>query len=232
MWQHVLQRHVCCVQCTQHTCRFSNGSRHSAEKVLCTPSTVPAILDRSQPNFHRLSHMRGKCGMWIFTKITSLKPEIQPKRYFVLEVKCPLLVTDRNQTYIMCSACVERARCELSGKSFQLKPKSSRESTLLFNSCTINYWRNGNEHVSFVAHAWEVGRMNFKTNLLNGSRDTIDKVIRTPSKGPLIFNRSQLNLLHSCRIHENCEVIIFRTVPPIKAEIRPRRHTAVHVTFL
>ena len=160
-----------------------HGSRQSAEKVLYTPSTVPVILDRSQPNFHRLSRVRGKCGAWIFTKITALKPDIQPKRNIVLEVKCPLLVTDRNQTYIMSSACVERARCEFSGKSLQLKPKSSLDSTLLFNSRTINYWRIGSKHVSFVAHAWEVGSMNFHADLLNWNRDTVDKVLRTPSKG-------------------------------------------------
>lgn len=183
-------------------------------------------------NFHRLSRMRGKCGVWIFTKITALKSEIQSKRHFVLGVKCPLLVTDGNQTYIISSACVERARCEFSGKLLQLKPKSNRESTLLFNWRSINYWRIGSKPFSLGAHAWEVGSMNFQAVLLNGSRETFDKVLCTPSKVPLIINRSQLNLLHSYRMHEKCEVLIFRKVPPIKAEIRPKRHAAVHVTCL
>jgi len=74
--------------------------------------------------------------------------------------------------------------------------------------------------------------MNFQAVLLNGSRETFDKVLCTPSKVPLIINRSQLNLLHSYRMHEKCEVLIFRKVPPIKAEIRPKRHAAVHVTCL
>jgi hypothetical protein len=117
----------------------------------------PSFLADRNP-FHRLSRMRGKCGVWIFTKITALKPEIQRKRYFVFEVKCPLLVTDHNQTYIMCSACVERARCEFSGKSLQVKPKS----TSLSISRAINYWRIGSKTFSFLAHAWEVGSMNFR----------------------------------------------------------------------
>lgn len=58
--------------------------------------------------------------------------------------------------------------------------------------------------------------MNFQADLLNGSRDTVDKVLRTPNKGRLIINRSQLNLLHSYRMHEKCEMLIFRKVPPIK----------------
>jgi len=74
--------------------------------------------------------------------------------------------------------------------------------------------------------------MNFQADLLNGSRDTVDKVLRTPSKRPLTINRSQLNLLYSYRMHEKCEVLIFRKIPPIKTEIRLRRHTAVHVTCL
>ena len=41
------------------------------------------------------------------------------KRYFVLQVKCPSVLSNRNRTYIECSAHVQSARFEFSGKSVE-----------------------------------------------------------------------------------------------------------------
>ena len=48
-----------------------------------------------------------------------MEAEIQPKRYFVIQVNCPYLVTNHNETFTVCSACVENGRYEFSGKSLQ-----------------------------------------------------------------------------------------------------------------
>ena len=48
---------------------------------------------------------------------------IQPKRYCVLQVMCPYLLTHCNQTNNVCGARVENARYEVSGKSLQWKRK-------------------------------------------------------------------------------------------------------------
>ena len=42
-----------------------------------------------------------------------------------------LFIIDRTQNYIPCSACVENARCEVSGKSFQWKMRYGRKRTFI-----------------------------------------------------------------------------------------------------
>jgi len=51
--------------------------------------------------------------------IHGIEGEIQWRKYFVLRVKCPSLLTDRNQTYTNCSACAENGRFEASESSMK-----------------------------------------------------------------------------------------------------------------
>jgi len=53
--------------------------------------------------------MRGKFVVFGLRKIPLMEAEMQPKSYLLLEVHCPQLFTDRNQTYIS-GARVESAR--------------------------------------------------------------------------------------------------------------------------
>jgi hypothetical protein len=75
-----------------------------------------------------------------------MEAEIQKKIYSILQVKCPSLLTDRNQTYKICRECVENARCDVSEK------------------------------------------------YLEGSRDTDERVLCSPSKVRFIIDRSKPNL--------------------------------------
>jgi hypothetical protein len=65
--------------------------------------------------------MFGKCGTLSFRKIAPMENEIRPKMPFVIDGSEPKLN--------FCSACVEIARDEVSGKSLQWKPRYSRRDT-------------------------------------------------------------------------------------------------------
>jgi len=53
--------------------------------------------------------------------------EIQPKRHTASQVKCPYLLTDRNETLNVRSACVGNAKYEFSEKYLQWKLKNGRK---------------------------------------------------------------------------------------------------------
>jgi hypothetical protein len=74
-----------------------------------------------------------------FSRISQIETDIQTKSYGVLEVKTPLLLTDRNQTSGVCSACMENVCYEVSEKSFQREPIYSREGTMLFEESDLHY---------------------------------------------------------------------------------------------
>jgi hypothetical protein len=92
-------------------------------KVLPFPNNVPFIIDQLQPNVNLIYSMHCKCGEWRFKKIQRMEAEIEKKRYIVLQVKYPSLLTDRNRAVVLCSACVETAKGNVAGKSIQWKPK-------------------------------------------------------------------------------------------------------------
>lgn len=56
---------------------------------------------------------------------------IQLTSYFYSPIKCPWLLTDRKQTYGICSACVGNANCGVWGKSVQWEPRYYRTCTFL-----------------------------------------------------------------------------------------------------
>jgi hypothetical protein len=72
----------------------SNKCRDVFEKLLSSTSKLPFITCRLQPNLHPLQHMRGQRDKWRFRKIPQIKVEIQPKWDFILQVRCPSLLTD------------------------------------------------------------------------------------------------------------------------------------------
>jgi Fe-S oxidoreductase len=51
------------------------------------------------------------------------------EKNFVLQAKCPELVTDQNQTCTICSACMESAMAEISRKSLTWKMRYTRKHT-------------------------------------------------------------------------------------------------------
>ena len=74
--------------------------------------------------------MQGNCEVCSTKKIPWMEAEIQ-NNCTLLHVRCSSLLIDRNQTYTVCSACVEIARFEASAKSLELKPRYRRQGTLL-----------------------------------------------------------------------------------------------------
>jgi hypothetical protein len=109
----------------------SSGTRDTRERVHCHSCKVPFIIDGLQPILHRLSGMCVKWHKWFFRKIPPVEAEIHKRRYIAIQVKCPLVLTDCNQSDVVCIECAWNARCEFLGRSVQWKPTYTRESTLL-----------------------------------------------------------------------------------------------------
>jgi hypothetical protein len=82
----------------------SNGRPDTAEQVFRSLSEEPFILNRLQSSLTSLCSMHGECKFWSFSKSPRMEAEIQPKKYFVLQVKCPCLLTHWNQTKVHCSS--------------------------------------------------------------------------------------------------------------------------------
>jgi len=59
------------------------------------------IVDWPQPFLHHLQPSHTKCDAWHSWKISSSEAKIQKENYFVHQVKCPLLLTDLYQTYVI-----------------------------------------------------------------------------------------------------------------------------------
>ena len=70
------------------------------DNVRRSTSKVPFIIDRPQPNLDSLKGMRGKLLIWSSRKFSPVEDEIQTKTYSDLQIKCPTLLTDLNQTWI------------------------------------------------------------------------------------------------------------------------------------
>lgn len=64
----------------------SNESQDTAEKELSSPSKVPLVSDRSQPNLRRLKCMCGECEVQSFRKIPSEVTDIETKIRIALHV--------------------------------------------------------------------------------------------------------------------------------------------------
>jgi hypothetical protein len=60
-------------------------------------------------------------------KTPPMKAQIQQRKYFVLQIKCPSLMTDQTQTHTECNICVKSAGHEVSRKSLQRKLRYSEK---------------------------------------------------------------------------------------------------------
>jgi len=113
--------------------------------------------------------------------------KIQPKRYFVLKVSCPELLTDRNPTNKGHSACENHTnRTAIQARRYfvhQVKcPQLLTERNQAYS----------------VAHPRKERSMKFQENPPNGSRDTVEKkILRSPNEVPLITDRWQRNVTSS-----------------------------------
>jgi hypothetical protein len=76
-----------------------NENRNIAEKFHLFPSKAPSTMDCSQPNLCVEWHI------WIFRKIPQIEAEIQPRRYIVVQVKYPYVLTKGTLNYILSIEC-------------------------------------------------------------------------------------------------------------------------------
>jgi hypothetical protein len=118
----------------------SNGRPDTTDKALRSSYKEPFTLDRVQPSLVSLWSMHGECKFWRFRKSPRMEAEIQPKRYFVLQVNCPWLLTDHNRTDNLCRAILEITKCGVLGKFLKRKPRYSREGTLFSKESGLCYW--------------------------------------------------------------------------------------------
>jgi hypothetical protein len=54
--------------------------------------------------------VRGEYLIWFFRKIPQMEDEIQLSKYLDLQVKCPSLMTDRDETYTFCREWIQGAK--------------------------------------------------------------------------------------------------------------------------
>ena len=80
----------------------SKGRRGTAESVPCSQSKVPFIIDRSRLHLPVQQAIGLECLIWSFRKIPGIEDEKNPRNCFVLQVKCPLVLTYRDRTYMFC----------------------------------------------------------------------------------------------------------------------------------
>jgi len=70
------------------------------------------------------------------------------------------------------------------------------KGTLYSKYSTRHSWPIATKLSPFVAHAWEVRRVNIHENYFFKTRDTAEKVLCSRGKVPFISDRSQPNLHH------------------------------------
>jgi hypothetical protein len=97
--------------------------RGTDEKLPQPASKVPFIPDRFQCSLQGLLRMQGECTLLCRGYIIAVEGEMQTKNYFDLQVKCPSLFTDLNQTFIVAQALYVR------GVTFQLHYWNGRRDT-------------------------------------------------------------------------------------------------------
>lgn len=72
-------------------------------------------------------------------KIPVIELEVLRQWRLVLQVNYPYILTDHNQTYIICSACVDGALLIYSGKSLQWKLRYGQVCISFSKQSTLNY---------------------------------------------------------------------------------------------
>jgi hypothetical protein len=103
--------------------------RYTDEKLLRPASKVPFIPDQFQSSLQGLLRMRCECTLLCLGYIIAVEGEMQRRNYFDFQVKYPSLLTDFNQTFIVCSACAICSRCYGSVTLLEWKARYSRKTT-------------------------------------------------------------------------------------------------------
>lgn len=73
--------------------------------------------------------MLGKWEIRSFRKTPPMETQIETISYFVLQVNCPSLLIDFNETCTTCNTSVESSMCVISVKSFLWKRRYSGKGT-------------------------------------------------------------------------------------------------------
>jgi hypothetical protein len=137
--------------------------------------------------------------MWSFGEITRTEDEIEARRYFVLRVKYPSVMTDRDSTYTFCTAWAQSAKsCALEN------PSNGRRDTaekVLFSPSKVPFFikkspflltKREHFYTFFRARA-QSDKLVFQETLSSGRQDTDEKVYY-PIIVPFIFDRSLPNI--------------------------------------
>jgi hypothetical protein len=107
----------------------SNGRQDRVEKILRFSSKVPFFIAQSQRKLQCLLALQGKGEVINFKKNALMEAKIQRKRYFVLQVKRPLLSYHKpNRTF--CNVCMGRLWYDVAGNSLQCQPRYKGKGTL------------------------------------------------------------------------------------------------------
>jgi hypothetical protein len=131
--------------------------------------------------------------MWSFREIARTEDEIEARRYFVLQIKCPSVFTYRDPTYTFCMAWIQSAKsCVLEN------PSNGRRDTaekVLFSPSKVPFLLTNREHFyTYCSARAQSAKMVFQENFSNGRKDTDEKLYYPPSKVAFIFDRSRPNV--------------------------------------
>jgi hypothetical protein len=74
----------------------------------------------------------------------------------VFQVKYPYILTDCNQTYALCSVCMESMKFQENPSNLS---RNTAEKVLCSESSVLNYWTIAPKLASFVAHGWRIRYM-------------------------------------------------------------------------
>jgi len=168
--------------------------------------------------------MREMCKISRFRRICHIEAEMQMKSHFVLQVKCLLLLADRNQSCTISKKCA--VKCELWSfrnihRSYRIR---DRDEKVLSYSLTVPivFWPFAIKITSLVAYSREVGYAEFQENPANGGRHTDERVLRSRRKVPVMTDKSQPTLFCFWSMGRKCEVWISRKIPRFEAGIQTR----------
>jgi len=113
-------------------------------KGTVSPSKVPLILTDCYKTCTFVTQV------WNSNEIRRKEAEIQAKRSLVFQVKYPYILIDCNQTFAVCSICMESKRYEVPGKSLQWEPRYCRKGIFFSERRVLNYWTISPKFASFV----------------------------------------------------------------------------------
>jgi len=132
--------------------------------------------------------MRGICEVWIFRKIPPMEVEIQPKRYYFHQVKCPLFCNRSQPNLRLFLAHEWKVECvKLQENAFHGSRDTAQEVLCFSNWSHSNYWPTATKRTRYVAHAERVVAWNFR-KILSMASDVQEKVLGSPRSVRFVWN--------------------------------------------